>query len=146
MFGQFELEFNPSKHGSREHARNQNSREQAAQNQKKQIVSGIYGRENDDQNHAEIDDSLARQLVIHLVRDPAQAGAFRERRHERDRYPTGKPQRSDGRRRREPDSAFLRNRRRKQCQYHRHRKRRHRNGEQSPSGAIAFAPEPCDEG
>ena len=46
---------------------------------------------NQNENRAEVNHSFARQLVIHLIDDPAKARALRQRRHNRDGDPAREP-------------------------------------------------------
>ena len=80
-------------HDAREHAGNQNPREQAGENHEEQIVAGVDRGENQDENGGEINDSVAREAVIDLIGEPAQAGAARQRGNDRDRHPAGQPER-----------------------------------------------------
>ena len=75
MLGQFEVHVDAAEHDPREQSRNQHSGEQAGQNHEQQIVSRVYGSENEDRNPDEVDNAFARQFVIDLIGEPAEACA-----------------------------------------------------------------------
>ncbi len=50
VLGQIEFQLDSGEHDARKHAGNQNSGEQAGQNQEQQIVAGVDGGENQNEN------------------------------------------------------------------------------------------------
>ena len=107
MLGDLEFQFDSGKHGARENAGNENPSEQARENHEEQIVAGVHRGEDQYEDRAEIDDPLARQLVIHLIHEPAQAGPPREAWDNRDGDPGGQPQSGQRRESGSPHAAFL---------------------------------------
>ena len=125
---------------ARKDARNQNAGERAGENHEEQIVAGVHGRQNEDKNHAEVNDAFAGEPVIDLIDDPAQTGAPRELRHDRDGHPSGEAQRDGGGDARPAHAALLRHRRGKRATISARGKHQHGDAKITPSGPVALLP------
>ena len=126
-------------------AGNQNARDGAGQHHEEQVVAGIDGREDQDRDDAEVHHAFARQPVIHLIDDPAQAGAPREFRHDVDGHPTGQAQSDYSADGGEPDAALLRDGGGEQRDEQRDGENQHGDGKVLPAVFVAVAPQAKDE-
>ena len=76
VLGHVEFQIDAGKHDARKHAGNENPGEQAGENQKEKIVAGVDRGEHEDEDRGEIDGAVAREAVVNLIGEPAQAGAL----------------------------------------------------------------------
>src|ERR1700728_802332 len=60
MFGHIELQIDSGEDDAREHSGNENSGERASQEHEQQIISGVYGGEDQNKNSDEVNNSFAR--------------------------------------------------------------------------------------
>src|SRR5271163_464289 len=143
---QIEFELDAGEHDARKHAGNQNTGEQTGENQEKQIVAGVDRGQNQYEDGGEIDDAVARQAIVNLIGDPAQAGAPRERRHNGDGYPRRDSQRNQSGDAGEPDATFLSGGGGKQRDEKSDGQREDGDAEIAPAGAVACVPHSRDDG
>src|SRR5580704_18284875 len=115
MLGHFELKVDSGEHDAREHSGNENAGERAGQNHEKQVVSGVYGGQNENRNRDEVNHSFAREPVINLIDQPAKTGSTCKPRNDDDGHPSGEAERNYRCDCGEADPAFLRSGRRKKC-------------------------------
>ncbi len=146
MLGQIEFQLDAGEHDAREYAGNQNAGEQARENQEQQVVAGVDRGENQDEDRREVDHAVARETVINLIGHPAQAGAPRQGRNDRDGHPSRDCERNQSRDCSKPDAAFLSRGRRKKRHEESHRERQHGDAEIAPAGAVALIPTSGYEG
>ncbi len=145
VLGNVEPQLDAGKHRARQHAGNQDAGERAGQHHEEQVVAGVDGSENQDGDHAEVHHAFAREAVVHLVNDPAQAGTPRELGHDGDAHPSGKAQSDRSADGSECDAALLRDGGGEERDQQRHREYQHGDGEIAPIVFIAVAPESKDE-
>ncbi len=88
MFWKFETDFHSRESDARKNSGEKNYREHAADNQEQQIVAGVERRESYGKNSGEINHSLFRDAIIHLIREPAKRRAARESGYRGDSGPT----------------------------------------------------------
>ena len=144
--GKSNLQLDSGEHDARKHAGNQNACEQAGENQEQQIVAGIDGGEHQHENADEVDDAVARELVINLICEPAKAGAPRECGNDGYGHPAGDSKRKQRGDSGDPDAPFLRSRRGKQREEKSNGERQDGDAEIAPAGAIAPMPHASDDG
>lgn len=71
MFGQVDIEGEAAKHLRRGDAGNQNGREQRGDDNIKQVVAGVDGRDSDDDADQDIDQAGVGDVVIHGLAETA---------------------------------------------------------------------------
>src|SRR5579863_2833121 len=145
VLGHVEPELDASEYRARKHAGNQQASHRTGQQHPEQVVPSVDGCEDENEDDAEVNDAFARESVIHLIDDPAQAGAPRELRHDSDADPSGKAQSDDGADGCEGDAALLRDCGGKQRDQKRDGENQHRDGKVLPAVFVAVAPEAKDE-
>ena len=115
------------------------------ENHEEQVVAGIHRREDQNEDRAEIDDSFAREAIVHLIDEPAQTSTPRERRDDRDRHPAGHAERYDCGAGSNPNAAGLRSGGGEKRDEQRNGEHQHRDAEIFPAGTIASPPPSCCE-
>ena len=108
VLGHIELQVDTSEHHARQHSGNQNSSKRAGENHEEKVVACVYRREHEDEDSAKINDSFARQPVVHLIDEPAQTRASRKRGDDGDCNPAGEAERNCRRAGGNPDASCLR--------------------------------------
>ena len=144
--GRSKFSSTPVSTSARKHAGDQNAREAAAEDHEEQVVAGVDGGEDQDEDCAEIDDAVAREAVVDLVGDPSQAraacasaGTMVTPTHPAS---ASAKRGGDGG---EEDAPCLRDSGGEKREAQRDRKREHGDGEVAPAGAVDAAPPARDE-
>ena len=92
-FGQIEFQVNASEDRAGKHAGNEDAGDGAGQHHEEEVVAGVDGGEDQNRDDSEVDHAFAREAVINLIDEPAQAGAAREVGHDGDGDPGGHAER-----------------------------------------------------
>ena len=145
MLGHVELQVDSGQDRARQHARNQDSGERARENHEEQVISGVDGSENQNENGYEVDDSFTREAVVHLIHEPAQTGAPGECGYDDDGDPAGQTERDNSGDGGNAYAAFLRRCGGEKGDDQRRRKHQHGDAETAPPGTVAIIPKPRDE-
>src|SRR6266403_952145 len=89
VFWQLQAHRDAGKRERRKNSGHENDGDEAGENQEKQIVAGVERGQRDQNDSGHVEPAFARNFVLHFVAQPAQRGAARKNRDERDGDPAG---------------------------------------------------------
>src|SRR6266436_1382129 len=146
VFGHLQAHFDPREGNRRKNAGHQDDGDEACKNQEEKIVAGVQRGERDEEDSGHIDPALPGDAEFHLVADPAEGGALREDRDERDAHPAGNRQRDQRGSAGQTDLAEFRGGAGIKREQKRGRKSDHRENKRANGGAIGPGPELRESG